>query len=329
MQRGGADSVAYSLFVGLSGPVGYDYFRGGERPYGEVKPNPVLEDITGLLLCYENLIFLSEDFCPEDLRELPYVSFLTDDADKYERAATAYAQAEELKKLYGKLPYGSVQKTFTRITTSIFGTPEGIDNHTRRLELDGFNCVGNSADTSNIFTDRMIAKSLELSQLDVLTNSVASEAMRSKVINPSHSETFNEWQIDVASAINTLQFPNKQGPCGGYDENIEKLRSNPSIRDFRRYLRGLQPLSADPQEMAEELYEVAREHASKLLQKRYRESSPLYKTIGRFGLSLAGSVLLPQISTAASAIGDATGILKDTRDRKNSAWTAFVLAAKS
>lgn len=53
-------------FVGLSGPIGYDYQHstGLIDPRDSSSPNPVLENVSGLLLCYEDIYFLSRHFCP-------------------------------------------------------------------------------------------------------------------------------------------------------------------------------------------------------------------------------------------------------------------------
>src|SRR5215475_13683825 len=85
--------AALSAYVGLAGPLGYDYQnlvrRRKRRASGE--PNPILENVIGLLLCYDEIYFLAPQFCPADMRKLPYVKFVIADADLGPAALTALA----------------------------------------------------------------------------------------------------------------------------------------------------------------------------------------------------------------------------------------------
>ena len=67
-------------FIGLSSPLAYDYKPRLPLvdPRDGSSPNPILEDAMGLLLFYDELVFLSRHLCPADMRSLDYVSFLTD-----------------------------------------------------------------------------------------------------------------------------------------------------------------------------------------------------------------------------------------------------------
>jgi hypothetical protein len=75
-------------YVGISGPVSYDYRHGTKRVNrrDQSTPNPVLENVSGLLLCYDELIFLSKHFCPIDIWKLPYVKFISSNRDWLTRA---------------------------------------------------------------------------------------------------------------------------------------------------------------------------------------------------------------------------------------------------
>src|SRR2546421_3140587 len=84
--------------IGLSTPLGYDY-RNPIQPRTDSQPdipNPVLENTTGLLLCYDELWFPHRDFCPLDMHDLPYVKFIADDPTLLERAKVAQEQFREI-----------------------------------------------------------------------------------------------------------------------------------------------------------------------------------------------------------------------------------------
>jgi hypothetical protein len=84
-----------TLLIGASGPIGYDY----KREQVDGVPYPVLEDLWGILLCYDELWFLSRAFCPSDMWDLPYVRFLDEEATggvELSRLHTAASQFQDL-----------------------------------------------------------------------------------------------------------------------------------------------------------------------------------------------------------------------------------------
>ena len=62
-------------YLGLSYPLWYDY----GNPVKKQKywrPNPIIESPLGLMILYDELVFLCKDICPENMRKLPYVKFV-------------------------------------------------------------------------------------------------------------------------------------------------------------------------------------------------------------------------------------------------------------
>jgi len=80
-------SVAY---IGLSGPVCYDYKNSLNRKY----PNPILEAPLGLMILYDEVVFLDEAVCPKSMRKLEFVKFLSDTKD-----ITDYLERIEQKRI--------------------------------------------------------------------------------------------------------------------------------------------------------------------------------------------------------------------------------------
>lgn len=319
------------LFVGFSGPIGYDYWRGGGRPKSSSTPNAVLEDVTGLLICYDELYFLSRDFCPIDMWDLPYVKFLSDDSKTLTRAITAHEQATESIAKFGSLGWGNISRTFSRTIAAMTDSDmrSGIDNHSRGLvHVEGFEMIGNSANTDAVLTDRLIASSLELSNLDVLTNTVASEAIQQLVIDPSPPKTFEDWHVDVASLLGTVKVPNQLGPDGGYHEEVEELRAHPQVRAFRSYLGDLVPGMTLPEDAAKDVSEAADDYARKLVQKKHGKSS-IYKTVGRGAIGPVLDAVVPFLGTITGGALDLVSEISARRSLRDTAWASFVVSLKN
>lgn len=66
-----------TAFIGLSGPIAYDYKNVGDKihPVETSAPNPILEDSLGLMAFYDEIHFLAPQLCPRNMRDLPYVRF--------------------------------------------------------------------------------------------------------------------------------------------------------------------------------------------------------------------------------------------------------------
>src|SRR5689334_3222402 len=65
-------------FVGLSGPIFYDYNNQATRAASDLidSPNPVLDSPFGLMLLFDEVWFLCRSLCPENLRGASFVKFV-------------------------------------------------------------------------------------------------------------------------------------------------------------------------------------------------------------------------------------------------------------
>jgi hypothetical protein len=66
-----------SAYIGLSGPLCYDYKNKLNTDY----PNPILEAPVGLMVLYDEAVFLNEIVCPKSMRNLDFVKFISDKKD--------------------------------------------------------------------------------------------------------------------------------------------------------------------------------------------------------------------------------------------------------
>lgn len=122
-----------AAYIGLSGPLGYDYRNSAPRVSraDRSSPNPILENVLGLLLCYDELVFLAPQFCPADMRHLPYVKFVSNN----EASLVAVGTALEA---FDRTPHDPWEQwpsfdLFGEVVAEMCGpmrSPSGIDNHT-------------------------------------------------------------------------------------------------------------------------------------------------------------------------------------------------------
>ena len=314
------------LLVGLSGPIGYDY----QRPEGrrEHLPNPVLEDVNGLLICYDELIFLSRATCPADMRDLDYVRFLEDDSESMARASVAIEQFLSLSEQASieDFFWSGLQASLTTITG---GDPAcSIDNHSRPLHAlpPELPIAGNAADVRTAFADVGIAASLELDNLDVLTNSLALRSLGGALqqLDPAPHSAYAPLHIGVAQELGSIRVPNLWTRRGSYQPSIEDLRSHPEVESFRAFLsEQAHGASLEAAERAAAITRLADEYARKALRDQVKKAS-LRQTVGRAGVPLL-NLAVPHAGTAVGGLLKLLDWKKQRDEVAESGWARFVI----
>ena len=315
-----------TLFVGLSGPIGYDY----QRPRGrrEHLPNPVLEDVNGLLLCYDRLLFLSRATCPSDMRKLEYVEFLEDDDQLMKTASVAVEQFVELSEQaqFGDFRWDGWQQALFRITG---GDPAcTIDNHSRPLQAlpPGLPITGNAADVRTAFADIGIAASLQREGMDVLTNSLAIQSLGGALedLEPAPRSTFTEQHIDVAHELGSIRVPNRWNRRGSYHRSIEELRGHPEVESFRTFLsQEIDEGGEQASERAQSITRLADEYARKALRDLPAKAS-LRETVGRAGIPLL-NLALPHAGTVTGGLLKVFDWKRHRDEVDRTGWARFVI----
>jgi hypothetical protein len=82
------------VFLGRFAPAFFDEAN-LHQVYGHDRANAVVENITGLMLCYDELWFLRRDFCPMDMQGLDFVKFVSDDADMAKTAEGVFREQQD------------------------------------------------------------------------------------------------------------------------------------------------------------------------------------------------------------------------------------------
>jgi hypothetical protein len=316
-------------FIGLAGPFGYDYVNEAPRvnELDNSSPNAVLENVLGLLLCYDELIFLSPQFCPADMRNLPYVRFLTDDAKLLDKATTALSEYDASdKQPWSAYPshdlYGQIVDEMMGARADQFA----IDNHTHGIHLGEVIVKGNGMALDNAMRDLWVVAELGLERVDVIFNSPAQNALNLELERELGSGGyFNSTKRTAATKLATLQVPNFLGPSGSYHESLEAIRGRNDVAEFRQFLSTVGAPTDDGISLASEISRVAFKTVDDLSH-RYLTNKHWFRSIGIPAVRGVLNSAVPLVGSVAAVGLDAPFQLGERRFKAASQWAPFVVA---
>lgn len=318
-----------AAFIGSAGPFGYDYRHPAPRVNDQdgSSPNPILENVLGLLLCYDELIFLAPQFCPADMRELPYVRFLTDDPPLLAGASRAIDEFEQAERVPWDR-YPSFDR-FAQISAEMSGPAAeefAIDNHTHTLHIGGSMLVGNGMALDFAVRDLWIAAELGLDRADVIFSSPAQEALNGQLeMEVSHGHYFGPVKRSAATTLVALQVPNFLGSGGSYHEALEGLRERRDTHEFRAFLSELDAPTADGVRLADDISRAAFATMDDL-SRRYLKDKHWFRSWGVPAVRGALNFVYPALGTAVAVGVEAPFEMADRRFKKASRWAPFVVA---
>jgi hypothetical protein len=321
--------VITRAYVGLAGPFAYDY--GNLAPptwrHGGRGPNPVLENVLGLILCYDEIYFLAPHLCPADMRRLPYVKFVTSDQNMRTTALEALAAFESDDQQQWE-PDGGFE-TFVDIARTMEGDRSifNFDHHSPEIRLaDGRVVTGNPCRVKNTYRDLWVVSELELPRVDVIFSSPAQDAVQRQL----------EWEVaeghyigptkrEAAQNLAALRVPNFLGPRGSYHEALEELRDRPDVREFRQYLIEVESAPAeDGITLANRISRQAFDYGEEL-SRRYLKGRHWFQSYGIPAVSGVLNQVQPLLGTAIAQGLQAPLELGERRFRSESRWAPFVV----
>ncbi|MCT6775353.1 hypothetical protein LXH09_01690 [Streptomyces sp. CS7] len=328
-------------FVGLSTPLCYDYGN-PIRPYTEESadiPNPILENTMGLLLCYDEIWFLSRESCPLALHNLEYVRFVSDDEKLRDRALIAYSQYSELYREWARSPeywsrFNSTEfRSSNRDEPGVFTSSINSLQHAVKFELKPDNhsrgilgMAQGNADESNLIADIGIASALDMG-LEVIMNSFTAAHSITDIPATLNRGALEQWRVEAAEHITTVKTMDYLGPTGAYHESIESLRSHPRVSEFRQYLDLMEQPTGDLTTLASEVEELASKHARDTLEK-YLNGTGKIQTVGAATIGTAGNLIQPGLGSALGGALSAIQWIKERKARNKMAWSLFVIDAR-
>lgn len=317
-----------SAFIGAAGPFGYDYKNGTEKVHemDYSSPNPVLENVLGLLLCYDEIVFLSRHFCPVDMRDLPYVKFVTDDEKALPVAAASLLEFDAAQQ---GPDWGADFKDFRRISQAMTGPNEAlfnIDNHTHALSIGTWRSSANGMRLDHALRDLSVVAALGLQRTDVIINSPAQQGLTAVLEKELRDgQYFNQSTRAAATQLAMLQVPNFLGPTGSYHESLEELRALPGVSEFRQFLLEQDAPYSDGQKIADEISKVAFDFNEQITGKFFKKRH-VFRSIGIPALKGALNQVVPGLGSLAAAGVEAPNRIKENQFREQSRWAPFVVS---
>ena len=318
-------------FLGLSSPIAYDYKNTMDKihPKDASAPNPILEDAMGLLLLYDEIVFLSPHICPKNMRELPYVSFLNERAD-FDKT-TVNLDFDQFKSILDPLDQGdrgTVISIFRERISAITGIPDGPidrkttqflpDNHTHSIWLsNNVSLSASSLHLGPILMDWELIDAFGLHDCDPIYNSA--NAKYYEHIHRSFADSNR--QMAIVQELIVRHLPNYLGTIGPYHECIEDLRNHAFLENIRGKLDELVSNSnrKEISNCASELEALARKYQNEVFQK-YLSPRNVYYTVGKAAITDASGLILPGAGLITELIG--TAIQEPIRKRMR--WAGFV-----
>lgn len=301
-------------FVGLSTPIGYDYINQATKTRSDQSssPNPVLDSPFGLMLLFDEIVFLSKSLCPENMRSLPYVRFL-DDPNKL-----PLVTAEEISSVASSnIGQFRFPNTFDEAiqNAGVFESM-GVDNHTHGLKFGEFNGCGNS-DEGNLAIDMLYCSRLNDPSIELITNS------NLRPLENIHEDVWGKLKLTELLVVENIpNFLSKQGP---YHPVIDEVRENKYLSEFREWIIQQNGL-AGMNEIAEmkQQVEAALQEAQDDLFLKHLDPKRHFKTVGEAMLGDLAGLVCPVAGTAKAMAGVGTDLLKGKSNR----WQGFVIGAK-
>lgn len=312
--------------VGFSSPIAYDYEHLATRAPSDLQssPNPILDSPFGLMLLFDEIVFISRSFCPENMRTLAYVRFLDEEGLFPSSAlgdwASAYDAVEssvEWRRAAERVWESSGRRDVVDVIARVTGGLSGSDNHTHDVRVGDFVGRGN-ADVYNLFRDLLIRDVLADQSLELVTNSFTQrflEHKRDRVLAEAR-----QTELIVVDNIH-----NYTAPAGPYHPVIDKLRENSYLSHFRRWIAD-QPASVSDAELKDikESVERTLQEAQETAFLKFLDPKTHYVSVGKAVVGDAIGAFLPGAGILMSA---AEEVFTHQRLREQK-WQGFVVAAR-
>ncbi len=315
-----------TAFIGLSGPLFYDYRNSATRTKADMSssPMPVLVAPISLMLLYDELWFLTKSLCPENLRHCSFVRFVDesgalDDLDPAHAREWIKLNSHDLE----SRAYQIIREDFFDHYADILAATgvswnNACDNHTHGLKIGPFDVGANSASFASLLLDLYILEKLERPYVDLIANPYLERCVERSVF-PAGKLTFSERLLGP-------RLLNWQTPLGPYRREIEDLRQHRFLEDYRSWV-AQQDTSFDEKEAAERKEAVERE-IDEAMRKALLEKLDDGVLVKNSAV-LLGKAALDFVSFGFSGhLQDAAEAIKKAVETRPSRWQGFLLDLK-
>ena len=306
-------------YIGISYPLLYDYQHLAPKTINDISdsPNPIIESPLGLMILYDELVFLCRSICPNNMRNLPYVKYVDEMfPDFYFKGILDIVNQAK----------GTIEITpeidFYNIVSSMNLEKWILDVHTHSLQIGDVSLSARSNDYMFLFDMYVFQALQELYYSDI--ELIANSKFRIDVTN-------SNTEAELVEKIIIPNIPNYLSAKGPYHECMEELRYNKYVKDFRSWIIE-QHTNLQHTEINEMSYAVKRniEEVQNETFKKYLDSHSgfsFFKSTGSTIIKTGLGLYNPWISIA-DAFGSITGNGKEALNAKSVRWQGFVMDSK-
>lgn len=317
-------------FIGLSGPIAYDYNNQSknEFPSDHSSPNPILEDSMGLLLFYDELIFLSPQLCPKNMRSLDFVKFLINYEDFENKYSKALSKAEKIMVDKEKSNFQKSNPLYINTIQTIINSSSNkenflTDHHTHKFNLTS-NIVVNAASLyfNLVYVDLQLIEEFNLKNCELIYNS----GNYFVIEDASFSDTYNLDKIKVANQLIINHLPNYLLKDGPFHECMLELRHHKFVSNFRSHLDEILYFEKNNEhkKIAEELEMTAKQYRNNIFS-RYLNDEIGYTTSSK-AITLDFTGLVLPVAGSMSNFFDQT---QEQAKKEKIKWAGFVTDIKN
>lgn len=308
-------------YIGLSYPLLYDYRNQASRSKNDMQdsPNPIIESPLGLMILYDELWFLCESICPDNMRRLPYVKFVDElFPDLYYEGAASVKNSFNLQ-----IDINRTMSFDDYIAKMNIKNWRGIDGHTHAFKI-GDTVISGSGSENNLKFDIYIFQALQ----EKATDSIELVSNSRFLMNGNTESNRDAEAAERIIVPNIPNYLNKQGP---YDPCMEELRSNQYLIDFRKWIidNHYSIQRKEINEICSDVEHAIEETKDKVFNKYLEDNSKyaFYRSTGTTILKTGLGSLCPAISIL-DAITGISKACSDAGDVKSDRWQGFVINSR-
>jgi hypothetical protein len=307
-------------FIGLGSPLFYDYKSPAHCTENDrsSSPNPVLDASTGLMLLYDELWFLCESLCPQNLRGRSFVKYVDREGllsgfnqsqITWDRFQLTAVQEDRRKKAFS-----IYREVIRRAGINWDASP---DNHTHSLSIGPLEVSANSISPAAIGMDLLILEHLKDWSFDYVTNTFSSD-----FILPEQSGFF---RAKLTEELVIDRVPNYLQQLGPYHPCIEEAREHRYLVEFRSWIstETAPKNSKDVAEIKKSVKEALRETQKNLLEHYFSKTEPVWTLSKSLG-GMAADLLLPGVGSVI----DVHSQYKEEKEKQKVRWQGFLLLEK-
>lgn len=306
-------------YIGISYPLIYDYEHQAQKCLNDLSdsPNPIIESPLGLMILYDELLFLCRSVCPNNMRNLPYVKFVDElypDFD-FENIMNCVDMTNSSIEINSNFKWWDIVKLMN-IENWI------IDSHTHGLKIGDLVLSARSTEEEFLF-DMYVFQALQQlydEDIELIANS------------KYELSSFNGGvEAEFVDKIILSDIPNYIGVNGPYHECMEELRENKDLKYFRKWIvekhSNIQRTEINDMCTAVErnIIEVKDDVFRKYLDNNSDFS--FYKSTGSTIIKTLGGLCFSPISIA-DAFGGVIGKGKEMLKAESVRWQGFVMDSR-